>query len=77
MLYIIHNKQRKERKRLNKGIINKKAIREYAKEIIKAFALSTDGRAIGRSHDNVVVFIKDLLPEETAKIEIISKKNIT
>jgi 23S rRNA (uracil1939-C5)-methyltransferase len=49
--------------------------KKFEKETITAFALSTDGRAIGRSNDNVIVFIKDMLPEETAKIEIISKKS--
>ena len=49
--------------------------KKYEKETITAFTISTDGRAIGRSADNVVVFIKDMLPEETAKVEIISKKS--
>ncbi len=49
--------------------------KKFEKETITAFGLSTDGRAIGRSNDNVIVFIKDMLPEETAKVEIISKKS--
>ncbi|APJ03540.1 class I SAM-dependent RNA methyltransferase [Silvanigrella aquatica] len=49
--------------------------KKFDKETVTAFALSTDGRAIGRSNDNIVVFIKDLLPDETAKVEIVSKKS--
>lgn len=45
------------------------------KELISTYALSTDARAIGRSNDNIIVFIKNMLPNEIAKVDIISKKS--
>lgn len=68
-------KYRNRQKSFQNNYTQQNIQKKFEKETITTFALSTDGRAIGRSIDNVIVFIKDMLPEETAKIEIISKKS--
>lgn len=49
-------------------------IKKNEKENITAYALSTDGKAIGRGEDQIVVFVPNLLPGEKAKVEVIKKK---
>lgn len=45
------------------------------KEIVTAYALATDGKAIAKGEDQIIVFVKDLLPGEKGKVEIIKKKS--
>ncbi|KAB8033786.1 class I SAM-dependent RNA methyltransferase [Fluviispira multicolorata] len=48
---------------------------KHEKETLTSYALSTDGKAIARGEDGIIVFIKDMLENETAKVEIINKKS--
>ncbi|KAB8041026.1 hypothetical protein GCL60_03570 [Silvanigrella paludirubra] len=68
-------KNRNRQKSFHKSNQTQNNPKKFDKETIETFALATDGRAIGRSEDNVVVFVKNMLPNEKAKVEIISKKS--
>jgi 23S rRNA (uracil1939-C5)-methyltransferase len=45
------------------------------KEKITAYTLSTDAKGIGKLEDGSIVFVEDLLPQETATVQVISKKS--
>lgn len=66
------SKHRNKSKQNTSNIINNK---KFEKEMMTSYSLATDGRAIGRDQNNVITFIKNMLPNETAKIEITSKKS--
>ena len=61
------SKHRNKAKQNTSHMINNK---KFEKEMITSYSLATDGRAIGRDQNNVITFIKNMLPNETAKIEI-------
>ena len=68
-------KNRNRQKSFQKINSSQNTPKKFDRESIETFAIATDGRAIGRGEDNIVVFVKDMLPNEKAKVEIISKKS--
>ncbi|BBH52914.1 class I SAM-dependent RNA methyltransferase [Fluviispira sanaruensis] len=48
---------------------------KHEKETLTSYAMSTDGKAIARSEDGIIVFVKDMIENETAKVEIVHKKS--
>ncbi|MGY3804290.1 class I SAM-dependent RNA methyltransferase [Pigmentibacter ruber] len=68
-------RNRSKQKSVSKSSLSHTVSKKNEREIITAYSLSTDGKAIAKGEDQIVVFVKDLLPGEKAKVEIIKKKS--
>ena len=68
-------RNRSKQKSLSKTSLSHTTAKKNDRETITAYGLATDGKAIAKGEDQIIVFVKDLLPGEKAKVEIIKKKS--
>lgn len=69
------HRSRNRNKNLNNYKTHSRAKAKNEKILLSTYALSTDGKGIARDENNIIVFVKNMLADETGKVEIIQKKS--